>query len=334
MSATGKGQGQPVKAARDTKAAHVSPKRTEGNARESRQVETAGTALEELAVRLSPQTDQARRKEPVEIAAKVELASKVPEEAPHGVEIALEGPGMADVDEMAVDIQTRVETVNAAETETGRPVVEVAGERAAQVHPKEEEMATEKETGASAKAAKNENLDVLESVIGYFTKGFERLAEVQKKALDQATQHNAEFAASWKKQANGFPEIPGIALLDIANTIVERSLETQKGAIDLVVEQGQAWAGMAKERAAQAAKPIEGGATAVQEAVEQTVSAQKTAIDYSANQAKAAIASTKQLFGLAGTPLEAATESWQRGLDVLVGTQKELLDIMKGQIRL
>jgi len=319
MSATGKGQGQPVKAARDTKAAHVSPKRTEGNARESRQVETAGTALEELAVRLSPQTDQARRKEPVEIAAKVELASKVPEEAPHGVEIALEGPGMADVDEMAVDIQTRVETVNAAETETGRPVVEVAGERAAQVHPKEEEMATEKETGASAKAAKNENLDVLESVIGYFTKGFERLAEVQKKALDQATQHNAEFAASWKKQANGFPEIPGIALLDIANTIVE---------------QGQAWAGMAKERAAQAAKPIEGGATAVQEAVEQTVSAQKTAIDYSANQAKAAIASTKQLFGLAGTPLEAATESWQRGLDVLVGTQKELLDIMKGQIRL
>lgn len=169
--------------------------------------------------------------------------------------------------------------------------------------------------------------DVVESVVTLYTKGVERLAEVQKKSIDLAAQQNTEMIKSWKKFADLVPGASGLFMLDLATNAFERFADTQKGAIDLVVEQSHALVGLAKERTAAAAKANEGAVSLVQEMVERSVTTQKKALDNSAAQTKSAFETAKQQFGLAGTPAEAAADSFQRGVNTLVESQKELLDI-------
>jgi hypothetical protein len=169
-----------------------------------------------------------------------------------------------------------------------------------------------------------EKPDVVESVVALYTKGVERLAEVQKKSIDLAARQNADLINSWKKFAEMAPGGPGFPMLDLAANAFERFAETQKGAIDLVVEQSHALAGLARERTSTAK---EGAVSFVREMVERSVTTQKKAIDTSAAQSKAAFETAKQQFGLKGTPAEAAADSFQRGVDTLVETQKEILDI-------
>jgi len=183
---------------------------------------------------------------------------------------------------------------------------------------------TTKEPGSAAAAEKTE---VVETIATLYTKGVERIAEVQKKGSDLAGKQNAELLDAWKKIAQLVPGAPGLFMLDLASNAFERYAETQKGAIDLVLEQSHALAGLVKERAASTANTTEGAAAIVQQTVEQSVEAQKKALDYSVAQSKAAFQTAKKQFGLTGTPAEAAADSFQRGVDSLIETQKELLDI-------
>ena len=111
-------------------------------------------------------------------------------------------------------------------------------------------------------------------------------------------------------------------MLDLASTAFERFADTQKGAIDLMVEQSHALAGLVKERKFKAADTLEEARKRTQEVIEHSVAAQKTAIDYAAKQAKAVFETAKQQFGYAGTPVEAAADTMQRGMDVVVEAQK------------
>jgi len=183
--------------------------------------------------------------------------------------------------------------------------------------------------GEPTTAAAGEQIDAVESMTKLYSSGIERLAEIQKKALDFAVQHNAEVVGTWKKN---LVAAPGVLMLDLATTAFERYAETQKGAIDLVVEQSHALAGLVKERKLKATDTMEEGRTRVQEVIEHSIAAQKTALDYSAKQAKAAFETAKQQLGYAGTPAGTAADTMQRGMEVVVEAQKELLDVMKGQI--
>ena len=116
-------------------------------------------------------------------------------------------------------------------------------------------------------------------------------------------------------------------MLDLASNAFERYADTQKGAIDLVLEQSHALANIVKERSLSLTEATESAAKIVQQAVGHSIEAQKKALDTSAAQTKAAFANAKKQFGLAGTPAEAAAESFQRGVDSLIESQKELLDI-------
>jgi hypothetical protein len=187
--------------------------------------------------------------------------------------------------------------------------------------------ATEKGPEGSVTAATGEKVDVLESVTQLYTSGIERLAEFQKKGLELAVQQNAEWVNIWKKQALA---PPGLLMLDLASTAFERFADTEKGAIDLMVEQSHAIADLVKERKLKASETLEEAKTKAQEAIEHSVAVQKTAIDYAAKQAKAVFETAKQQLGYAGTPVEAAADTMQRGMDVVVEAQKELLDTMKG----
>ena len=178
-------------------------------------------------------------------------------------------------------------------------------------------------------AAEGEKADVFESMAQLYTSGIERVAEIQKKGLDLAVQHNAELVNSWKKLTLA---APGIFVLDLATTAFERFADTQKGAIDLVVDQSRALAKLVKERDVKTTDAFEEGKAKTQEAIEHLVTAQKTALDYSAKQAKAAFQTAKQQFGYAGTPAATVADSMQRGMEVVVEAQKGLLDAMKEPI--
>ena len=189
-------------------------------------------------------------------------------------------------------------------------------------------MSTTKRTASGpVSTAAAENSEVVETVSNLYSKSVERIAEPQKKGIDMAMEQNAEVLNACKKMSQTVPGFSSLFMLDSAATAFARYADTQKGAIDLVLEQSHALTGMVKESAYATVK-IGSGATAVLlSTVEQTVIAQKKALDDSAAQGKAAFEKAKQYFGLTGTPAEQVAESFQHGVDSLIATQKELLDI-------
>ena len=66
-----------------------------------------------------------------------------------------------------------------------------------------------KETGPDVPvtAAAGEKTDVIESMTQLYTSGIERVAEIQKKGLDLAIQHNTELVNAWKQYALAAPGI-------------------------------------------------------------------------------------------------------------------------------
>jgi hypothetical protein len=186
---------------------------------------------------------------------------------------------------------------------------------------------TKKTTDQTVSAAAAEQTEVVETIATLYTNGVERLAEVQKKGIDLAVKHNAELLDAWKKIAKVFPGAPGLVMLDLASNAFDRYADTQKGAIDLVLEQSHALASLVKERAASTANATEGAAAIVKQTVDRAVAAQKNALEHSVAQTKVAFETAKQQFGMTGTPAGAAAESFQRGVDGLIEAQKELLDI-------
>src|SRR5271165_1479493 len=103
-----------------------------------------------------------------------------------------------------------------------------------------------KKTTPAAAARKPESVDAFTPL---YVNSVERLAELQKKSLDIAAAQSADWLNAWKKAFSYFPATPATFVFDIAEQAVETYVETQKSAIDLVVEQSQAVAGIAKEGA-------------------------------------------------------------------------------------
>jgi hypothetical protein len=122
-------------------------------------------------------------------------------------------------------------------------------------------------------------------------------------------------------------------MLDLAATAFDRYAETEKGMIDLVVEQSHTLAGVIKERKVKTGKIVDDSVAKAQEAIDQSIAAQKSALDYTTKQTKAAFETAKKQFGYAGTPAGAAADSVQRGLEVVFDAQKELLDVLKEPLK-
>jgi hypothetical protein len=190
--------------------------------------------------------------------------------------------------------------------------------------------ATEKGPEGPVTAAAGEKPDFVESAVQLYTTGIERLAEAQKKAIDQALEHNAEMVITWKKQAWA---APGLFMFDLTTAAFDRFAETQKGAIDLVVEQSRTLGSIVKERKVKVGKIGDDSVAKAQEAIDQSVAAQKTALDYATKQTKAAFETAKKQFSYAGTPAGTAADSFQRGIEVVIDAQKEMLDVFKTPLK-
>jgi len=169
-----------------------------------------------------------------------------------------------------------------------------------------------------------EKPDIAESFLPMYTKSVERLAELQKKTLEMTAQQNAEWMDAWKKSARFMPENPGMFMFELAGQMFDRFVETQKGVIDMAVEQSHTAAGVAKDRGKSMGKAAEGITGLFQAAMEQSIAAQKKALDFFAEQQKMVYETTKRQFRFAGNP---AAEAFQSGLDALIETQKAMLDM-------
>ncbi len=168
-----------------------------------------------------------------------------------------------------------------------------------------------------------EKPEVMETFVPFYAKNMERLAELQKKSLDMAAEQSTELMGAWKRVFQYVPDTPGMFLFDLFGQMFERYVDTQKGAIDMTVEQTHAMTDLAKERGGSMAKMTDGMTHLFQQSVEHSVAAQKKALDYYAEQHKTAYETAKRQFRMSNP----AAEVFQSGLDTLIETQKAMLDI-------
>ncbi len=160
-----------------------------------------------------------------------------------------------------------------------------------------------------------------------FTSGVERIAEVQKKGIEIAVQHNSELVNLWKNSLQKLPGAPGLFMLELESSGFGRYAEIQKAAIDLVVEQSHAFADLVKERTTAATRVTEDADGFAKKSVERVVALQKKVLEQVAAQAKAIVETSNEQFGVKGSPGETASDSIQRGVDAIVDAQKELLNM-------
>ncbi|HEY3706786.1 MAG TPA: hypothetical protein VGL22_17110 [Terracidiphilus sp.] len=179
-----------------------------------------------------------------------------------------------------------------------------------------------------ARQAVNEASEARNNFATLYIRGIDRVAEIQKRSIDIAVQHNAEMIEAWKKLAQKMPGGARVPLLDVAASMFERFADTQKHAIDLAAEQSRAVIDSVKDRAAVANKATEAAVQMTNQAVERSVAAQKKVVETTVAQTKAVLEATRQQMGAAGMPADSAVSSFQRGVDTFVEAQKELLDLV------
>ena len=161
-----------------------------------------------------------------------------------------------------------------------------------------------------------------------FFRGMERIAEAQKQWIDIAVQQNTEAIEIVKKATAKVPGVPRLPMLDVASGAVSRYADTQKAAIDFVVEQSRVWTDMFKERTSTVKTSAESTTNAAKQTLERSFAVQKKALEHTAAQTKAVVDATRRQFGLTGTQADALADTFQRGVDTVVDAQKELLDLV------
>jgi len=176
-----------------------------------------------------------------------------------------------------------------------------------------------------AREAVHEAAEARDTFVTLYSHGIDRIAEIQKRTIDTAVQHNTEMIDTWKKLVQKLPGGAPMPLLDVATSMFERFADTQKNAIDLAVEQNRAMIESIKDRTSAANKAA---VNMTNQAVERSVAAQKKVVETTVAQTKAVMEATRQQMGAAGVPTDSAVASFQRGVDRFVEAQKEMLDLV------
>lgn len=151
-----------------------------------------------------------------------------------------------------------------------------------------------------------------------------RVAELQKNSLDVVAEQTSEWIGAWKKAFSFFPVNPPTFFLDMANQAVQTAVETQKSAIDLVVEQSEAVTEIAQLRADAYSKIVETATAAFQSTVTRSVEAQKKVLEFASAQNKTIFEATKKQVG--GGPVAGVVDSFERGANTLIEAQKSMLN--------
>jgi hypothetical protein len=155
----------------------------------------------------------------------------------------------------------------------------------------------------------------------------DRVADLQKKSLDVAAEQTAELIGAWKKAFSFFPMTPPAFFFDFAGEAVQTAVETQKTAIDMVVEQTEAATDIAKVRVEAYSKIVKGVTNSVQQSVERSLEAQNKMLAFASAQTKAGVESAKKQLGTAAGPATAILDTFQLGADTMIEAQKSFLNL-------
>ena len=180
---------------------------------------------------------------------------------------------------------------------------------------------------STKKAAAGVNPEFVDTFSPLVLNSVERVADLQKKTLETGAEQTAEWIGAWKKAFSYFPLVPPAFLFDVTGQALQTALETQKSAIDQVVEQTHAATGVAKVRAEAYSKIAEGVTTTIQKSVARSLEAQKTILEFAGEQNTAVLESTKKQFGAAAGPATVIVDTFQRGANAVIEAQKSFLNI-------
>ncbi len=183
----------------------------------------------------------------------------------------------------------------------------------------------------TSKSTKKAAGAVIPEFVGTFSplvpKRVAQVAGLQKKALDIAVEHTTEWIADWKKASSYFPVTPPAFIFEGMGQAVQIGIENQKCAIDLVVEQTNAAAGIAKVRAEAYSKIAEGVTVAIRKSVERSVEAQKKVFEFASEQNNAVFESTRKHLGAAAGPATEIVDTFQRATNAVIDAQRSFLNI-------
>jgi len=168
-----------------------------------------------------------------------------------------------------------------------------------------------------------EKVDVAETFLPLYKKNVERVAEFHKKALEIAADQANEAMEAWKKVLDVVPNTPGLFMFDLFGQSFERLVETEKGMIDLAMEQSEALLNLARERGASAETVLDSATGIFQKTVDHSLAVHKKTLDHFAEQQKKAYESAKKQFRF----MAPGAEAFESGLDALIETQKVMLDV-------
>jgi len=158
-----------------------------------------------------------------------------------------------------------------------------------------------------------------------YLNGVERMAELQKSALDLAAEQTTAWVGAWKKAFSFFPVVPPTAVFEIAGQAVQIYVEAHKSAIDLAVEQSHAIAKIGQERADAYSKIAGEATTAFRTSVERSVEAQKKVLEFAAQQNKAICETAKKQLAPVAGPAVQVVNTFQQGAETLIEAQKSFL---------
>lgn len=179
-----------------------------------------------------------------------------------------------------------------------------------------------KKTAAAGTAAATEFVDTLTPL---YLSGVERVADLQKTCLDAAAEQTTEWLGAWLNAFSAFPVAPPAFFFGVFGQAVQTLVDTQKSAIDLVVEQTQAMTEINKTRAAAYSKIVDQVNGTVQATITRSVEAQKKALEFASAQNKTICEATKKQIG--GGPAATMVDAYEQGAKTVIEAQKSFLDI-------
>ena len=165
------------------------------------------------------------------------------------------------------------------------------------------------------------------NLAGLFLKSVERFAELQKQSIDVAVQQSTEMSEVREEDGREVAGAPRPAVFEMAAGNVARCADTQKSAINFVVEQSKVWTDTIKDRGLTAKDLSDSNGKTVKQTLERSFAVNKKVLENTAAGAKAMMDAAKEQFGLRGTQAEAMTDSFIKGIDTAIDAQKKVMDI-------
>ncbi len=193
---------------------------------------------------------------------------------------------------------------------------------------------TSKSSKKARRPRRSRNPEFADAFTPLVLNSVERVANLQKKTLDLAAEQTAEWIGAWKKAFSYFPGSPARVLLRYCRPGRPNRIETQKSAIDLVVEQTEAVTEIAKLRAEAYSKIAESVNRCIPDRrLSARSKPRRRCWSLPARRTRRISKPPRSSSAAAAGPATAILDSFQRGADTVIEAQKSILECRDQAVR-